>query len=301
MPTQLRFWNERRQWSLVPAASVDGARIILPDSRYPGGTVSGVAYGAIFYVATNGVDVPIASGGGTAAAPFLTPNYAVAQMVAALDFGGQAVLLQAVAGHAAFTTKLHITPWVGGGAFIYDGGGGSIAVTVDKAILIDGGPLPGPFTYQNVTLSATFGSADPNSGRGVDILSASTIHQGAGVTFGACGGHQIFVGTGGFLNIDADYSITGGGVTHWNVGNAGLIFIQNPHTITLTGTPAYTGSFASAVLGGTLFVGGQTFSGAATGQRFNASLNGIIATGGGGINYFPGNVAGTTSTGGQYS
>jgi hypothetical protein len=42
-------------------------------------------------------------------------------------------------------------------------------------------------------------------------------------------------------------------------------------------------------------------SGGATGKRYVAELNGVINTFGGGANYFPGNVAGTTATGGQYN
>lgn len=43
-----------------------------------------------------------------------------------------------------------------------------------------------------------------------------------------------------------------------------------------------------------------TGAGSVTGKRYNAILNGTINTGGGGASYFPGTVAGTVSTGGQY-
>jgi hypothetical protein len=155
MPTQLRFWNELRQWSLVPASSITGGIIVLPDARWPGGTVGGVAYGAIFYVATNGADVPASAGGGTAAAPWLTPAYAAAQIAGGVFFAGQAVLLQAVTGHAAFTSGLILTPWSGGGTFTFDGGGGSIITTNGASAIIVSGILPGLTTIQNGTLGAT--------------------------------------------------------------------------------------------------------------------------------------------------
>jgi hypothetical protein len=44
-----------------------------------------------------------------------------------------------------------------------------------------------------------------------------------------------------------------------------------------------------------------TYSGAATGSRYGAALNGVIQTNGGGATYFPGNSAGSTSVGGQYN
>ena len=44
----------------------------------------------------------------------------------------------------------------------------------------------------------------------------------------------------------------------------------------------------------------MTFIGTATGMRYSAGYSGIINTAGGGANYFPGTVAGTTAAGGQY-
>jgi len=67
----------------------------------------------------------------------------------------------------------------------------------------------------------------------------------------------------------------------------------------VTGTPNFVGSFANASRNGTLQAIGVTYSGSATGARYVASGNGVIYTGGG-ASYFPGNAAGSTSTGGQY-
>lgn len=44
----------------------------------------------------------------------------------------------------------------------------------------------------------------------------------------------------------------------------------------------------------------SSISGTATGKRYNAVLNGVINTFGGGATFIPGDVAGTTATGGQY-
>lgn len=38
-----------------------------------------------------------------------------------------------------------------------------------------------------------------------------------------------------------------------------------------------------------------------TGSKYKAQLNGVIDTQGAGVNYFPGNTAGSTSSGGQYN
>jgi hypothetical protein len=48
------------------------------------------------------------------------------------------------------------------------------------------------------------------------------------------------------------------------------------------------------------WTGGYANGTACTGKRYNVQTNGVINTGGAGVNYLPGNVAGTQSYGGQY-
>jgi hypothetical protein len=91
---------------------------------------------------------------------------------------------------------------------------------------------------------------------------------------------------------NCDRGIFGQGNAFWN-HSGGL-------TYTFSGTPAWGTAFCYA--SGPVFLSFfATISGAATGKRYLAELNGVIQTNGGGINYFPGNVAGTTATGGQYA
>jgi hypothetical protein len=73
-----------------------------------------------------------------------------------------------------------------------------------------------------------------------------------------------------------------------------------PSVLPAYGTPAFSVAFAAAMVGASLFAQGATFSGAATGQRYNVQSNAVILTNGAGANYFPGNAAGATATGGQY-
>ena len=60
----------------------------------------------------------------------------------------------------------------------------------------------------------------------------------------------------------------------------------------------YSNAFAVAD-GGCVSIYDQPV-GSATGKKFNVAMNGIINTYGGGVNFLPGTVAGTTATGGQY-
>jgi hypothetical protein len=66
--------------------------------------------------------------------------------------------------------------------------------------------------------------------------------------------------------------------------------------LTLTSTPAFSGAFAEATRAAVIICTGNTYTGAATGKRYDASVNGVLVIG---ADVLPGNVAGTTATGGQ--
>jgi len=70
---------------------------------------------------------------------------------------------------------------------------------------------------------------------------------------------------------------------------------------TFTGSRTVTGSFVLATGLGIVEAAGSTFTGTLTGVRYYSVLNGVINTFGSGVNYFPGNAAGSTGTGGQYA
>ena len=108
----------------------------------------------------------------------------------------------------------------------------------------------------------------------------------------------MVVSGGAVLTIGTNYTISGGAIAHWQSNPFGWIQCGG-RTITLTGTPAFSSNFATALFG-YMNVSTCTFSGSATGVRYSATLNGIINTGGGGATYLPGNSAGSFATGGQY-
>jgi hypothetical protein len=88
----------------------------------------------------------------------------------------------------------------------------------------------------------------------------------------------------------------------------GSVLVASGSAIAITGNPTISGSptFAGAVVscancGVVTLFAGVTVSGSCTGKRFDVSLNGVINTLGAGINAFPGTIAGTQSTGGQYA
>ena len=62
-----------------------------------------------------------------------------------------------------------------------------------------------------------------------------------------------------------------------------------------------SGAFALAMLGGLIFIGGNTsFSGSAIGQKYHSTCSGMIYTGTNNQNVFPGTSAGIVDKGGQY-
>lgn len=137
---------------------------------------------------------------------------------------------------------------------------------------------------------------------GGDCLQVDGARAALGpMEYGACAGNQIRALNNGYVNPTSDYTISGGAVTHWAAAALGLV--NSPgRTITLTGTPAFSATFAQAFnLGSIVASSTCTFVGAATGVRYTASLNGVIRVDGAGAAYLPGSVAGAAATGGQYA
>lgn len=101
------------------------------------------------------------------------------------------------------------------------------------------------------------------------------------------------------LKISGDVNIVASQVYHYLVDAAAVIELLGG-TTTLTGTPAFSGAFAAAYNGACIKGQSVTYTGAATGRRYDVQLNGVVNTNGAGANYFPGSTAGSTATGGAY-
>ncbi len=126
---------------------------------------------------------------------------------------------------------------------------------------------------------------------------AGVIDLAGGIEFGTATNRHINVQYLGYINITGNYTISGGGQSHWVVGNGGKLRAPNL-TITLTGTPAFSSGFAVASDTAHIVCSGNTYSGSATGSRYSVTMNATIQSG---ATTLPGNAAGTTATGGQYA
>lgn len=117
------------------------------------------------------------------------------------------------------------------------------------------------------------------------------------VDFGACGSFQIRAAAGE-VSATGDYTISGGAPSHWAAHIGGAINVVS-HTVTLTGTPAFSTAFAYTETGGSIEAHDNTFSGSATGSRFRVLVGGFIWVGSGvdPNSYLPGNSAGLVLAG----
>jgi hypothetical protein len=106
-----------------------------------------------------------------------------------------------------------------------------------------------------------------------------------------------------FIYAVGSYTISGGGANcqHFDVGASASISVTDNVTITLIGNPTLN-VFCAAGSGGSWGTqpGFLSFVGTCVGAKYYADYNGTIVTETGNINFFPGSVAGSVATGGQY-
>ncbi len=131
----------------------------------------------------------------------------------------------------------------------------------------------------------------------INVQEASDLYIDNLIFTGISSRDHMEVSDNSAVTVAGNYQITGGAKDHLNFAK-GSQFNASGKTATLTGTPNFTRSFAYFTHGANYYVWNMTWSGAATGKRYevlyNATCNGGSAT------HFPGDAAGTTANGGQY-
>jgi len=242
-----------------------------------------------YYVATTGSDT---NDGLTAATPFLTIQKAL-DTVPSLDFNGYDVTIQLADG--TYNKSLIVPYFTGGGRLVLKGNATTPTATVVSST--QSGPTlladrVRNFVVENLTLT--------NSGSAGSLLLAadgSHVIIGTGVVFGPANAQHITSTTGSTVMSYSNYTVSGSAGMHVDALWGGYIRLLGG--ITISGTPNFTTAFARAYVDSMMTISG-TITGSATGKKYDAQFNGVISVGGAGVNYLPGNVAGTTSTGGQY-
>lgn len=221
--------------------------------------------------------------------PCLTVQQAYDQIVNFFDLNGfNAIISVANGTNTAGINALE--PAVGGRVIVQGQGGSTVFNTTGTAFYA----WPGAdIELQDLNVTST-ASACVNAIGG-------TIRIGDGVVFGSASDGHIVADNNGLVLLSGDYFINGGASAHLQAQNGGLI--QGSVTCTLLGNVTIA-DFAKANISSIVNVAGSTYSLGAytvTGSRYSAILNGVINTNGGGATFFPGTIAGSTATGGQYA
>ena len=229
--------------------------------------------------------------------PFLTIQKGV-DVASSLDFGIYSVNINLANGTYSLSSPVSFKNIVGGG----------------RLNIIGDAVTPGNVVIQNSTPGSLFGLSQ---------ISATVRFDGMRLVIpGAVPGTNSIVAIGKkvtvqYRNIDfADSSvhIVNDGADVTAIGNYEISATAERHiwvlrngrmntdfvTVTLTGTPFWSSVFCRVEAVSSYTAGAMTFTGSATGKRFEIEQNGVVSNTGGGATYFPGNVAGTTATGGQY-
>jgi hypothetical protein len=118
-------------------------------------------------------------------------------------------------------------------------------------------------------------------------------------------GNHVSVAYGGMFYVNGNYTIRGSAQCHILAGDGGRVYYNTNGqpgliAVSVTGAPTFDSAFAYALNGGSINCAAVAFSGVAHGKTYIAGNNAIIYTEGGGANYFPGDIAGTTYAGGIY-
>ncbi len=248
--------------------------------------------GRTYYVRADGSDANDGLSNSSGGA-FLTIQKAV-DVAAALDLSIYDVTIQI--GNGTYAGAVVLKSTVGAGRITIKGDAATpsnVVISTAAATAISADGLRGLYKIEGVKIATT------TSGHGIYLVK-SGLELGA-VEFGAVanGYNQIYLEAQSYLKCLANYTISGGtSGTHWAIRSGSYLDCRSL-TITLSGTPGF-GIFCYGDLISNLLVASLTFSGAATGQRYNISGNTVVFTGGGGANYFPGNSAGASATGAQY-
>jgi hypothetical protein len=146
----------------------------------------------------------------------------------------------------------------------------------------------------------------PHNGTGVRVvgstLSVSSFEFGACVTCHVESGGASSVGFYGSANgLPSEYyNVSGDSPIHISCGTNSVVNFNgcNLNTIGARSIGVWARSSGLAIIQGAY--SSQTLGGAVTGQKFDVSGNAVIDTGGQPVSYFPGTIAGVSSTGGQY-
>lgn len=248
-----------------------------------------------YYVATTGSD---SNDGLTVGTPFLTLQKAW-NTLAGLDLSVYAGTISVATG--TYTAGINMTSMPVGGSGIFITGDvttpANVHLSINGSAFTINAPMPCAMTIRGFKATLTGNGRNFIGHRSVGQVLASNVECAGGG--GGFGGFYAANYPGAKIVISSTQLISGGGAAYISAEDGGRIQFFGI-TVTLTGTPAFSWVFANSGGISKIIMGGATFSGAATGIRYQVVENSILSTGGGGASFFPGNSAGSSASGGQY-
>lgn len=247
-----------------------------------------------YYVRTDGSDSNTGLAN-TAGGAFLTIQKAI-DTVAQLDIAGKTTTIQVADGtYGSFTLK-NVGGFAAPGNLVIQGNNGTPAnVLISGArAAIAADSITAVWDIKDLKVQATTAGSCIEARGGAKIRLYNLVY-GAAVS-----SHMYSQGYGSLLTMMSSYAYVAAAAAHYNALNGGMINVGAVITATATGTLNFSAAFAYATLAGQISTNAMTFTGGTiTGKKYTVSSNAVIFTNGG-ANYFPGDSAGTTATGGQY-
>lgn len=111
-----------------------------------------------------------------------------------------------------------------------------------------------------------------------------------------CGQGHLHSTYGAFLELCDDYQIAGNALYHFVATQGGRI-VGTGKNATIIGQPTFSQSFLYCTDFSYVLMNGHTWTGTANGTKYRVGNGGFTNTGGKGINYFPGSIAGISNYG----
>ena len=228
----------------------------------------------------------------TSGAPFATGQHAI-NVTAALDISIYNVTLKFT--DATRTQALVLKAPLGSGRVIFEGNTttpGNCIISTTSADCFSADSVRGTFEIKGFKMTASGAVSLINvQGGGFKLFLNNNEYASAGL-FHVWSRNNAIVEFGG-----TNQTISGGAPAHMIAQDNGIIVNNDACTFTVSGTPAFAAAFVIASGLANIKIAGITYSGSATGKRYDSALNALINTQGGGASKFPGDVAGTATTG----
>lgn len=245
-----------------------------------------------YYVRGDGSDSNVGLSNAAGGA-FLTIQKAV-NTIAGLDINGNNVTIQIAdgAGYAGPVVLKNVVGFASAGNLVIQGNNGApanvvVSCTGADAFLADG--ISSIWDIKDLKIQTA------TSGNCISAKNGATVRW-SNINFGSCATAHLAASPKGNLICLSNYTVSGPASIHWFATDQSLISCAG-FVVTITGTPNFT-AWAYCYQLSDITCYSMTFSGAATGQRYQVATNSVIFTNGAAAAYLPGNAAGTGTNSG---